>query len=367
MKEIRIDGVIGQAEGEISAAWVREQLPANGTDAIRVSFHSEGGSVFEGFTIADIFRAYTGHKVAAIESTAFSISSYIPMTFDEIEVAPNAYFMLHNPRMKLEGDDEDLAKSAGMIADLKSNMVSAYAARTGKTPEQIQAVLKEETYFNATDAIAFGLADRVTQTPVRGRAFARMDEMPFGVVSALFGAGLGGDKGSQKGSKMSESTPVAATVKEIKSAFTVLAKARPDFVLDCIERALPMASVAAAAAEEMMKESEALRAENEELKARISAMESEQTTPAEEEEPPAEAVAKAVEDEEKKEEAKARARGVRPVAKGTSGRPSASARWHEAVNAATSECRGDKMKATALASRRNPGLREAFLAEANTR
>lgn len=359
-KEIRIDGVIGQAEGEISAAWVRSELPSNGTDAIRVSMHSEGGSVFEGFAIHDIFAAYTGPKVAAIESTAFSIASYVAMAFDEIEVSPNAYFMLHNPRVSIEGDDEELAKKSGMIGDLKTNMVNAYATRTGKTQEEIQAILKAETYFNATDAVAFGLADRVTLAPVKGRAFARIDSMPYGVVTALFGADSGGDKDSGKGKPMTESTPVAATIQQIKAAYP---KAKAEFVLSCVEKSLPMASVASAAAEEMMKE-------NEELKAQVKAMEEELAKGKADASASETTDVKAEECDEKPEEkevAKAQAKGVKPVAKATSSRPSARVRWDDAVKASLTESKGDKMKAVALASRNNPGLREAMLAEVNAR
>ncbi len=356
MKEIRIDGVIGQGEGEVSAAWVRAELPSNGTDAIRVSMHSEGGSVFEGFAIYDVFTKYAGPKTIAIESTAFSISSFIAMAFDEIEMSPNAYFMLHNPRIGIEGDDDELAQSAAMIADLKTNMVNAYARRTGKPVEEIQAVLKAETYFNAADAVAFGLADRITQVPIKGRAFARLESMPHGVVTALFGVGSGGDTDSRKGAPMTESAPVAATVQEIKAAFP---KAKAEFVLSCIERQMPMASVAAAAAEEMMRE-------NEELKAQVASMQEElaKAKAAECEQPEAEG------DEEmpeEKTEAKAKARGVKPVAKATSGQPAASQRWQQAVDAAMAKCNGNKMRAVAMANQQNPGLRQQMLAEVNTR
>lgn len=365
MKEIRIDGVIGQGKDEVSAAELQKQLPTNG-EPIRVSIHSEGGSVFEGFAMHDVLAKYPGPKTVAVESTAFSIASFIAMAGDEIEMSPNAYFMLHNPRINIEGDDEELGKNAKMIADLKNNMVNAYAQRTGKSVDEIQSVLKAETYFNATDAVAFGLADRVTQKPINGRPLACIATMPHGVVSALFGAGSGGDNDSKKGQTMTESTPVAATVQQIKAAFP---KAKAEFVLSCIEKALPMASVASAAAEEMMKE-------NEELKARVAAMEEELAkakaeitidTDDEEEEMPEESKAKAAEDEEKKADAKARARGVKPVAKGTSGRPSASAQWLQAVDSALAKCGGNKMKAVALASRQNPGLREQMLAEVNAR
>lgn len=366
MKEIRIDGVIGQGKDEVSAAELQRQLPTNG-EPIRVSIHSEGGSVFEGFAMHDVLAKYPGPKTIAVESTAFSIASFIAMAGDDIEMSPNAYFMLHNPRINIEGDDEELGKNAKMIADLKNNMVNAYAQRTGKSVEEIQSVLKAETYFNATDAVAFGLADRVTQKPINGRPLACIATMPHGVVSALFGAGSGGDNDSPKGKPMSDSKPVAATVKEIKAAFPALAKAKPHFVIDCIEREMPLASVASAAAEEMMKE-------NDELKAKVAAMEEEMAKAKakameDEEKPDAKAEGDDMEEDDEKEkvEAKAKARGAKPVAKGTSGRPSASAKWSQAVDSALEKCGGNKMKAVALASRQNPGLREQMLAEINAR
>lgn len=367
MKNIRIDGVIGQSDGEISAEWFRDQLPKNGTEAIRVSIHSEGGSVFEGFAIHDAIASYGGPKSAAIESTAFSIASYIAMAFDDVEMSPNAYLMLHNPRIEIEGDDEELTARAGMMSSLKGNMVAAYASRCGKTAEEIQAILKAETYFNATDAVAIGLADRITQKVIKARAFARLDNMPHGVVTALFGAGSGGDNDSTKGQSMTESTAVAATVKEIKAAFP---KAKAEFIVKCLEKSMPLASVATAAAEEMM-------AENEELVAKVAAMEEEiakakakdddPEVKAEDEDEDPEAKAE-YDDDDKEEKAKAKARrsGVKPVAKGRSGRPSAQVRWEEAVEIASKKA-PNKMKAVALANRNNPGLREAMLAEVNAR
>lgn len=362
MKEIRIDGVIGQGKDEVSAAELQKQLPTNG-EPIRVSIHSEGGSVFEGFAMHDVLAKYDGPKTIAVESTAFSIASFIAMAGDEIEMSPNAYFMLHNPRINAEGDDEELGKNAKMIADLKNNMVNAYAQRTGKSVEEIQSVLKAETYFNATDAVAFGLADRVTQKPINGRPLACLATMPHGVVSALFGAGSGGDNDSKKGQKMTESTPVAATVQQIKAAFP---KAKAEFVLSCIEKSLPMASVASAAAEEMMKENETLRAENEMLKAK--AMEYENAKAMEDEEKPdAKAEGEDMEEEKKEDTmAKARARGAKPVAKGTSGKPSAAARWKDSIQAKVA-AGIPRAQAIMAVDVENPGLRTQYLAEVNAR
>jgi hypothetical protein len=162
--------------------------------------------------------------------------------------------------------------------------------------------------------------------------------------------------------------PVAATIQEIKAAFP---KAKADFIVKCLERSLPLASVATAAAEEMMTE-------NEELKKQVSAMteelakyksmdEENAKAKAMDEDEEESAKAKAMDDEEEeKHEAKARS-GVRPVAKAKTGSPSARVRWESAIDAALPKCNGNKMKAVALASRNNPGLREAFVAEVNAR
>lgn len=355
-KEIRIDGVIGTGENEISSQWVRSQLPEDNSPIV-VRIHSEGGSVFEGFAIHDAFANYQGPKTAIIESSAFSIASFIPMAFDEVEITPNGYLMLHNPYMGVEGDDEDLAKNSVLLGQLKANMVEAYATKTGKTPEEIVTILKSETYLNAQDAVANGFVNRITNKPITGRAFAQLDKMPHGVVTALFGADSDGEQREPtREQTMSDSQPVAATVQEIKSAFP---KAKSDFIVKCIEKSLPLASVAAAAAEEMM-------AENEELLAKVAAMEEELTaaramTP-EVEEPEDEVDAM----EEEKVEAKARRSGVAPVAQARSTNPSAKAQWDAAIETNLGKYNGNRAKAVAMANKQNPGLRQAMLAEVNS-
>jgi ATP-dependent protease ClpP protease subunit len=359
-KVIRIDGVIGTGEGEVSAAMVRSQLPANGNEPIEVKIHSEGGNVFEGFAIHDAFAAYQGPKSLSIESSAFSIASFIAMAFDDVSISPNGYMMLHNPYVDPgASDDEELAKSSMMLAQLKTSMIKAYAARSGKSEDEIRAILKEETYLNAEQSVAMGFATRITGQSVLGRPFAKLKNMPHGVVAALFGAGSGGNQEPPtKVKPMSDSQPVAATLQEIETAFP---KASADFVVKCLKRSMPMASVASAAVEEMM-------AENEGLRAQIKAMEEEMAKAKAELPTEEEPAAMEGEEEEEPAEAKAVARGgVKPIAKAKTGGPSAQVRWDSAIDACLPKCKGNRTKAVAMANRANPGLREAMIAEVNSR
>jgi hypothetical protein len=236
-------------------------------------------------------------------------------------------------------------------------MVTAYATRSGKSEDEIKAILKSETYLNAQQSVAMGLAKRIAGKPVIGRAFAKLSTMPHGVVSALFGAGSRGDTDSKKGHKMPESTPVAATIQEIKAAYP---KAKAEFVVKCLEKSMPMASVASAAVEEMMTENAALRAELEEMKAAKAKAESQ----IEEE---VDASRRKRWKRRRKASGTTARSGVKPVAKAKSVRPSASVRWNSSVESCLAKCNGNKMKAVAMANRNNPGLREAFIAEVNAR
>lgn len=353
-KLIRIDGIIGHGEGEITVEDIRAQLPANGTDPIDVRIHSEGGEVFEGFAIYDALKAYKGPKRCVVESSAFSIASFITMAFDEIEITPNGYMMLHNPRLEASGDDEELAKRSTMLAQLKTNMIRAYAERTRKSEEDIAEILKRETYLNAHDAVANGFATRIVGEPVVGRVFAKLKDMPHGVVAALFGAGSGGDKreSTKEKTPMSESQPAVATIKDIRAVWP---KATADFVVKCLERNMPVASVASAAIEEMMAENEALKAKAMELEEEVKALKAK----AQEEEP---------DEEEEEEDVTAKAKsGVKPVAvaRRSTSAPSAAAKWNEIVDGYVAKGM-PRAKAVQQANRSHGAIRIAMLEEANS-
>ena len=157
---------------------------------------------------------------------------------------------------------------------------------------------------------------------------------------------------------MADSNPVA-TLKEIKAAFP---KAKAENIIRWVEMEKPMASVAAAAAEEMIKENEELAKANAALSEELELLKAK----AAEEEPQPEPdgdEAESMEDEEV--EAKAKRRGVKPIARGTSSRPSAGVKCTAAIEACLPKCGNNKAKAVAIANRTNPGLRQAYLDEVN--
>jgi hypothetical protein len=298
------------------------------------------------------------------------------MAFDEVEIAENGYVMVHEPSSSVDGTATELTKNAELLAKLDQSMVAAYAKKTGLSEDEARALMQEETFMNASEALSWGFVNSISNAKVQTRIQpqARHRNMPQRVFTALFGSGSddGDNREKTKEKPVSDTQkPVAASVKEIKAAYP---KMKAEFYVKCMEEEMPMSSVARAAVDELMAENDQLKAriaamEEEQVTAKAKAMEEEENVTAQEEEEVT-ARAKAMEDEEEEPAAKAKARvGVKPVARSKSAgsSKSATAVWNESVQACLARTGGNKMKAVALASRENPGLREKMVAEANRR
>ena len=353
-------GLIGLGEGSMYASDFSDAMDsADPEKPLIIDFHSEGGSVFEGFEIANLIRDYAGPTVARVRSAAFSIASYCAIACDEIEIAANGFFMIHNPYSKTEGDDQEHAKSAKLLGELKSSMVAAYANKTGQSEDEVTAMMKAETYIGADEAIQIGLADRVINAPQSTKPLSKK-HLPVAVLSAMYGSNSGKPPAATpKETEVTTAKKVAASVKTIKAAFP---KAKNEFIVKCMEEELTEEEVTSAHAR-------AMEEENEELIAKVSAMEEELAA----------LKAKAMDDEtamEEEEAAKAKAeeeesialakRGLKPVAtriKGVNTAP-VSEQWDDLVGTFVAKGQS-RIKAVVSANKARPDLRKALVQESN--
>lgn len=162
--ELMIYGVIDPSawEGDgVRAIDVIDSLAKLPGDTVTVRINSPGGSVTEGIAIYNALRADRRRVIVRIDAIAASIASVIAMAGDEIVMAENASFMIHDPWAMAIGSSEDMRAMADEIDRLKSIIVNIYAARTGLEPAEIEALMSSETYMSAGDAIDRKFADRV--------------------------------------------------------------------------------------------------------------------------------------------------------------------------------------------------------------
>jgi ATP-dependent protease ClpP protease subunit len=133
---------------------------------IDLRLNSPGGSVFDAVAIHNALKRHEGTVTVWIDGIAASAASYIAMAGDEIVMPENAFLMIHDPSGLVMGTAEDMRAMAEALDKVKGALVQGYAAKSGRTPEEISALMSAETWLDAADALARGFADRLIE-PVR--------------------------------------------------------------------------------------------------------------------------------------------------------------------------------------------------------
>ena len=133
---------------------------------VDLRLNSPGGSVFDAVAIHNALKRHEGTVTVWIDGIAASAASYVAMAGDEIVMPENAFLMIHDPAGLVMGTAEDMRAMAEALDKVKGSLVSGYDAKSGRTPEEVSALMAAETWFDASDAVAQGFADRLIE-PVR--------------------------------------------------------------------------------------------------------------------------------------------------------------------------------------------------------
>lgn len=169
---VRAEGGVTRVDvyDDIGEGWFGEGLTAKnfGTEMssikgpLDIHINSGGGSVSDGIAIANAIRAHKGPKRTIVDGMAASIASVIMQAGDERIIEPGAMVMIHDAWSEQPvGNEESGRRIVESLRKHSENIASQYAERAGGTAEDWRAVMREETWFTAEEAVAAGLADRV--------------------------------------------------------------------------------------------------------------------------------------------------------------------------------------------------------------
>lgn len=130
-------------------------------DEVAVEINSPGGDFFAGLAIYNGLRA-SGKKITVkVLGLAASAASLVAMAGDTIEMAENSFFMMHKTLTYLFANADDMRETAEVLDKFDAGLVSIYAKRTGKSAEEISALLETETWMSAQEAFDAGFATAV--------------------------------------------------------------------------------------------------------------------------------------------------------------------------------------------------------------
>lgn len=159
--------------GGITAKDFAEQLKALGPiETIDVRINSYGGDVFDGLAIYNQLVTHKAKVTTHIDGVAASIASVIAMAGNEISVAEAGHIMIHDAWGVALGNARELRAFADRLDAVTASLGDVYAARTGRTQDQIRDWMAAETWFTSSEAVKHGFATSVVENM---RAAAKYD------------------------------------------------------------------------------------------------------------------------------------------------------------------------------------------------
>jgi ATP-dependent Clp protease, protease subunit len=152
--------------GMIGAENVINDLAKMGGKRVTMRIASPGGSVDEGRLIYNAAKRYRGGVDTVVDSTAYSIASYIFLAGERRVVAKNANVMLHKPFTFVGGNAHQLREVADILDKIESSIIEDYATTSGKTRKEIEQIMdgkpnEDGTWYNAQEAVDAGFATEI--------------------------------------------------------------------------------------------------------------------------------------------------------------------------------------------------------------
>jgi ATP-dependent Clp endopeptidase proteolytic subunit ClpP len=164
--EILIYDQIGRdfwsGEGVVAKEFAQELAKIPAARKITVGINSPGGSVHEGLAIYNLLSARRNQVTCRIDGLAASIASIIALAGSKLVMPASALLMIHDPSGICMGTADEMREMATALEKHKEALVNVYEEKTKKPRAEIEQAMKDETWFTAADAKAFGLVDDVT-------------------------------------------------------------------------------------------------------------------------------------------------------------------------------------------------------------
>ena len=149
---------------EVTPQEFNKELAALGdVSEITVRINSGGGDVFAATAIFTRLKSHSARITVIIDGWAASAASIIAMAGDVIKIPAAGCLMVHDPALTLWGrfDAEDFARFKNELEVVKNCIVNAYVMKTGKTKEELAALMAAETWLTGEEAVEAGFCDEI--------------------------------------------------------------------------------------------------------------------------------------------------------------------------------------------------------------
>ncbi len=168
--------ISGKASDGIVDIYIFDEIGAYGLNAqsfideikpyknspLNIHINCVGGDVFDGMAIYNIIKKRTARTTAYIEGIAASMGSVIALAADNVVMAENSLFMIHNAWGGAMGEAKEMKKTAKLLDKISGEIADIYVKKTNLPYNKVEEMMDEETWLNAEEAYELGFVDSIS-------------------------------------------------------------------------------------------------------------------------------------------------------------------------------------------------------------
>ncbi|MBL0037651.1 MAG: ATP-dependent Clp endopeptidase proteolytic subunit ClpP [Nitrosomonadales bacterium] len=130
---------------------------------IHLYINSPGGSISAGMAIYDTMQFIKPEVSTLCIGMAASMGAFLLQAGAKGKrfVLPNSSVMIHQPLGGFQGQATDIEIHARYILSLRERLYALMAQHTGRNVEEIARDSERDKFLNATEAVDYGLVDKV--------------------------------------------------------------------------------------------------------------------------------------------------------------------------------------------------------------
>ena len=139
-----------------------EEIKAYKGQPMNLHLNCVGGDVFEGMAIYNVIKKRKAKTTVYIEGIAASMGSVIALAADEVIMAENSLFMIHNAFGGAMGEAEEMRKTAAVLDKISNEIADIYTKKTNLSFGKVKEMMDKETWLNADEAFELGFIDSIS-------------------------------------------------------------------------------------------------------------------------------------------------------------------------------------------------------------
>lgn len=159
-------------ESDVSSYTLSKLVQESKATEIEVHINSYGGETAEGLAIYNALKNHPAKIITRCDGFACSAASVVFMAGEERLMNEASLLMIHNAWTHASGNADELRKQADDLETISQVAANTYLSSVNISKEELEALLKAESWITPEDAVKWGFATGIIAETVKNPQYS---------------------------------------------------------------------------------------------------------------------------------------------------------------------------------------------------